>query len=112
MHKGNNTNWADALFIEPLRAGLRGDPHLRSELKKALNTTEPPKTVAQFEVLINVTLKNLGVDMESDETQVWIDRYPNDGMSAGYIHLATWRNQNIPELIKRFVALVQKNRNQ
>ena len=80
--------------------------------KKALNTTEPPRTVAQFEALIDVTLKNLGVDMESDETQVWIDRYPNDGMSAGYIHLATWRHQNIPELIKRFAKIVQTSRNQ
>lgn len=79
--------------------------------KKALNTKELPKTVSQFKVLIDITLKNLGVDMASDETQIWIDRYPNDGMSAGYIHLDTWRNKIIPELIERFVAIDQTSRN-
>jgi len=112
VHKRNNSNWADALFDKPLRAGLRGDPHLCSELKKALNTTELPETVSQFEVLIDITLKNLGVDMESDATQIWIDRYPNDGMSSGYIHLGTWRDINIPELIKRFATIDQTSRNQ
>ena len=101
-------HWVEALFDCEKRAGLRGDPHLWLEIEKAMTLMDQPETVQEFEKLLFEILDELGVDINSPDDRQWLDRYPNDGMSAGYVHLDTWREKNIPLLIERFSTVIFK----
>lgn len=101
-------HWVEALFDCEKRAGLRGDPHLWQEIEKAMTSIDQPRTVQEFEQLLLKIFDGLGVDINSPDDRQWLDRYPNDGMSAGYVHLDTWREKNIPLLIERFSIVILK----
>ena len=69
---------------------------------------DQPEAVQEFEKLLFKILDELGVDINSPDDRQWLDRYPNDGMSAGHVHLDTWREKNIPLLIERFSTEILK----
>jgi hypothetical protein len=97
-------SWADVLFAEPPRQwGLRGDPHLWTELHARLRVEEPPATRDALGRRIHQHLLRLcGVDVATADEPVHIQRYPQAGMSGGHVHPPTWRDRLVPLLTSRF----------
>ena len=104
------SHWIGILFNCRKHAGLRGDDCLWEELEQTLATRIKPASIGEFNELLLEVMEELGIDLESPDDRQWIDRYPNNGMSAGYIHLDTWRTKNIPLLKERFaMQLAEKS---
>ena len=95
-------SWTAKLFVKPDYWGLRGDPYLWAELEEALSAFDKPTTSDGFELLINRVMQRLGIDLEGDVPEQYIDRYPTGGMSGGYVDLKRWRDSFIPMLLSRF----------
>ena len=104
------THWTEILFNCRKYAGLRGDDCIWEELEQALATRIKPASIGEFNELLLEVTGELGIDLESPYDRQWIDRYPNNGMSAGYIHLDTWRTKNIPLLKERFAMQLAEKR--
>jgi hypothetical protein len=94
----------DLFDPEPLEWGLRGDPWVWRALAQHLSGTYIPPSMGEVERLIYASFDRVvGVDL-STETRPWIYRsqFDNDtGLSAGNIHLETWRVTLLHLLIER-----------
>lgn len=100
------TYWTGVLFNCRKHAGPRGDDCLWKEPQQSLATRIKPASIGEFNELLLEVIEELGIDFESPDDRQWIDRYPNNGMSSGYIRLDTWRNKNFPLLRERFATYV------
>ena len=102
QHNYNQSSWTDILFNLQKHTSLRGDEFLWKELEERLATESKPNSTQDFDTLLMVIINELGIDLESSDHMQKIDRYPDTGMSGGYIHLDTWRIKNIPLLKECF----------
>ena len=96
--------YISVIFNEmPAQWGLRGDPHLWSELREWLSCREIPHLKEEFEALLKAGfLEITGLPLSSDE-DIYIERFNTGGMSGGYVCTRFWREEAIPLLVSRFM---------
>lgn len=101
--QGPASDWLSEIFQpEPVRWGLRGDPHLWRALQEALRDQARPGSEAALEVLLKATLvRVLGDSPVSGET-AYVERFASGGMSSGQVSLGFWRDTALPLLCRRF----------
>ena len=96
----------DEIFeIEPEQWGLRGDPFLWEGLKKSLaELVTKSTTTEEFKTLLNRSFLELlnGKGVLTSATTVYIESYPQYGMSGGSVSLTWWDKTGLPLLIERY----------
>lgn len=103
----------DELFERnPIRWGLRGDPHLWREMRAALRGKPLPDTLAQAEKLLEKTFQRIvGVELGSPQPgdRVYLKKFAmGTGISDGYVSLQYWRDTAVPVLLDRFLAACER----
>src|SRR5947208_145760 len=88
----------------PAQWGLRGDPHLWSEMAQALSDSIWPASDQLFRQLLEAEFERLTGFPVSHATSVFVGKYDNGGMSSGQVSPAFWREQAIPQLLERYRA--------
>lgn len=95
---------SDLFDPEPLQWGLRGDPWVWRAMSIHLNGTYLPPSIREVESLLFAAFDRVvGVHLAS-EPQPWVYRDEfarDDGLSAGNVHLNTWRITLMPLLLDR-----------
>lgn len=95
----------DAFDPEPEQWGLRGDPYVWAEIRDLLDETELPATFdAAVAVLHDTFHLVVGVELNSPQNRVFVDRLNHGGMSGGWVDLETWRDRLMPLLEARLGA--------
>lgn len=93
---------------EPTQWGLRGDPFLWQDMKRALQKASLPATEADLIALLEDTFKRLtGHELPSKNTlgeddSIFVEQYAHGGMSSGHVSLQFWRDVAIPMLCSRY----------
>lgn len=111
------------IFNELPGAGLRGDPHLWRELEEYFRDFDCSLEVSEFHKLLlqrfseivkagkvydRMLPKERGLgnfERVINKDIIYIDRYPKQGMSGGYISLKWWRECGLPTLYNRYLDL-------
>jgi molybdenum cofactor cytidylyltransferase len=83
---------------QPARWGLRGDPHLWSEMKERLAEHTFPSTEEQFVALIEQTYEALTGAPLARREPTFIERFSHGGMSSGYVSPQFWADTALPML--------------
>src|SRR5579862_1922790 len=94
---------------EPETWGLRGDPPLWRALRERLAVEDIPPSAGEVTGLLHAAFRELaGADLTSGPASaVYREHYARGGMSSGMISLAAWRDQLMPMLIQRALALLR-----
>lgn len=93
--------------------GLRGDPHMWDELKIFfININKESLKSDEFGVLLdnrfNEIIKERGKEYEKDS--VWIEDYPQHGMSGGHVSVSRWNEKLIPMLKENYRKLKEEEK--
>ena len=104
----------DDLFLrDPIRWGLRGDPHLWNEMRAALRGKPLPDDLGAANAVLLTTFKKIvGVELPNpgkapDPDKVYLKKFATGtGMSDGQVSLLFWRDTAMPILLDRFAAAV------
>lgn len=94
----------DELFKRhPYQWGLRGDSGAWSAMQQRLSGTPMPGDAFALQDLLEDAFNGVvGVDLRSsEEDAVYVAEFDEGGMSAGAVHLPTWRDRLLPILIDR-----------
>ena len=98
------SNFVSKYFGEPpSQWGLRGDPHLWEDLKKATETKKVPTTTNELEKILHKLFKELtGKDAKKGEN-IFVERYNLGGMSSGMVCSDFWLDKGFAIIIQRFI---------
>lgn len=91
-----------AIFDEkPKQWGLRGDPYLWEEMKKAFSTTPLPISPEEFVKEFNSHFEKFTGMPLTREVRVYLPRYSHGGMSGGQVCGEFWIDKALPVLLER-----------
>ncbi len=94
------------LFREhPWQWGLRGDPHLWSEMADGFAGVALPAAPGGVEALVHEAFARLTGRPISHPEPFYVPRFDHGGMSAGHVQPAWWRDKGVPFLVERCAAL-------
>lgn len=110
MPQNNRGSISDLFTREPEQWGLRGDPFLWGEMRKAFEGVPIPDTEQQFTALMGEAFERLVGDAMDHAAPVYIARYAQGGMSSGYIDPGYWREKLLKLLLSRYRKWIVKNR--
>lgn len=87
-----------------IKWGLRGDPYLWGELEESSINHSSFSTEDEFSEFIEQKFNELiqKGKVSEDGTKVFIDRFPSEGMSGGWVSLTAWKERLLPLLNERF----------
>lgn len=86
--------------------GLRGDPFLWEEMTLYLSKEPLPASVSQLMALIEKSFAQLvGSSLTETSPSVYVERFDHGGLSGGHICYEFWKDEVLPELHRRYLAL-------
>jgi hypothetical protein len=93
----------DLFAREPVQWGLRGDPQVWAAMREKLSDAAMPSDWFDLRTLLYATFRDVvGVDIDQGAQEtIYLEEFDRGGMSAGTVHLPTWRDRLIPILIDR-----------
>ena len=103
---------ADLFSPDLFQWGLRGDPFLWEELRKALVDAPLPQSEGALIDTIEATFQTLTKHQlpheaaVTDDDSIYVERYLRGGMSSGHVSLSFWRKTALPELLSRYASRV------
>ena len=96
---------------EPMRWGLRGDPHLWNEMREHFEEKPLPESVDELIKLIETLFEALTGHPISERDSFVVERISDGGMSRGMISPEFWRDKVLPMLRVRYFD-IQKTINE
>ena len=92
---------ADLFSPPPTRWGLRGDPHMWSDMQSRFAGTRCPDSPDQLEAAITAMFEELTGFQITHPESFGIEKYRHGGMSSGMVQPKFWRETAIPLLRSR-----------
>jgi len=89
---------------EPPQWGMRGDPHLWSEMRQHLEGVECPSTSEGLTSLIEAAFQQLTGFPLSHADAIFVKKHAHGGMTSGYVDPKFWRQTALPLLQSRLRA--------
>jgi hypothetical protein len=94
-----------ALFAEePLRWGLRGDPHLWREMRARFEVVPMPASAAEMEARVGEAFESLTGRSLAEPGPFRVPRLDRGGMSGGGVSPEFWRGDAMRILRERYAA--------
>ena len=97
----SQTFLSELFRIQPHQWGLRGDPHLWTEMSVRFDLVRLPTSEAQLAALIEETFLLLTGHPISHPDPIFVERYSHGGMSSGHVSPDFWRETALPLLCGR-----------
>lgn len=86
--------------------GLRGDPFLWDEMSTYFSKEPLPISASQLMALIEKSFAQLvGCPISHPLPSIYVERFDHGGLSGGHICCEFWREEVLPELHSRYLAL-------
>ena len=88
----------------PAQWGLRGDPHLWEVLSRIMSSNAAPMQPEQFNTELDRQFKTFldANGRKKTEEVVWVESFPQQGMSGGSVSLDWWNETGLPLLKERY----------
>jgi len=88
----------------PSQWGLRGDPHLWEALSRIMSSNAAPMQPEQFNTELDRQFKTFldANGRKKTEEVVWVESFPQQGMSGGSVSLDWWNETGLPLLKERY----------
>jgi molybdenum cofactor cytidylyltransferase len=93
----------------PWQWGMRGDPHLWSEMEVEFEKMEVPATPGALAAVVHEAFARLSGEPMSHPERFYVPRLDHGGMSAGHVNPGWWRDKALPLLLERQAALMSGN---
>ena len=90
---------------EPSHWGLRGDPLLWQEIAQRIGQHPLPATETLLSELLENTFERLVGYPITHQSDTFVEKYAQGGLSSGYVCLAFWRETAFPMLKARYAEL-------
>jgi hypothetical protein len=87
---------------EPMRWGLRGDPHLWREMREHFEKTTLPDSADELIAFVETMFEALTNHPISERDFFFIERFSDGGMSRGMISSEFWRDKVLPMMRVRY----------
>lgn len=89
--------------------GLRGDPHLWSDMARVFRPVPLPESEQLLVQMIESAYLALTAQSIHSDVGVFVERYARGGMSSGCPSPEFWREKAIPLLIQRYRSLQESS---
>ena len=88
---------------QPEQWGLRGDPHLWSELEARFAVLPLPATPGKLEKLLHESYLKITGELPRKGATPFVAKYDTGGMSSGMISADFWLDQGFPQIIQSYL---------
>jgi hypothetical protein len=88
---------------QPGQWGLRGDPHLWSELEARFASLPPPATADALDQLLHQFYREATGEPPKKGATPFVARYKTGGMSSGMVSADFWLERGFPQIIQNFL---------
>ncbi len=93
----------------PEQWGLRGDPVLWSKLASASSETHMPSTATELIGHLEANFFSITGETMVGTSEFFVEGFPREGMSGGYVSREFWIKTAIPLLLSRLAEISEGN---